>query len=317
MNLFRKATLGVAGLALTIGGLTMVTVVEANAAAPCAAENQAAGAARNDAAHQANAYQRAKKKLKKAKRAYKRHHTSANKKKVKKARKAKKRAYARYRAANARYAAAASRADHCQAPPTRPAPAPAPATPDQVFDRFLSLLDPSALDQGGQSLADGVRTAADALAGSGLPIEQLQPVIARLADAIEQGSADPSQIPAIAQQFAGALQGGLDPNALADLLQGGLDPAQLASLLQQLGDAAEQSGVPISGVLDSVQSAIADFTAGKTPTDPQGLVTYILDKVQQGAVGTPLEDPVAQLVTTVEGALSSILGGLLGGLPGL
>lgn len=318
MNLFRQASLGVVSVALTLGGLTTITTVGADAAtAPCAAQNQAKGAAQNEAAHKAADFRKATRKLKRAKKAYRKHHTAANAKKVRKAKRVKKRAYRAYRAANARYAAAAAAADRCTAPTPPPAAPAAPATSDQIFNQFLSLLDPAALSAGAEALTAALRTAADSLTASGLPLAQLQPVIEQLADAIEAGAADPAQIPAIAQQFADALQAGLDPSALAGLLSGGLDPAQLASLLEQLRAAADQAGLPIGSVLAAIQAAAADLAAGRTPTDPQGLVTYILEKIRQGAVGTPLEDAAAQLVDTVEGLLDTVLGGLLGGLPTL
>jgi uncharacterized protein YejL (UPF0352 family) len=315
MNLFRKASLGVVSVALTMGGLTTITAVTAEAATPCAAENQAKGAAHNEAAHKAADYRKAQRKLKRARKAYRKHHTAANAKKVRKAKRAKNRAYRAYRSANARYASASAAADRCTAPTTPTASPAAPATPDQIFNQFITLLDTQALSQGAEQLASALRTAADTLSTSGLPIDQLKPIIEQVADAIEAGSADPTQIPAIAQQFADALQDGLDPSALTGLLSGGLDPAQLASLLEQLRAGADQTGLPIGNVITAIEAAAADFAAGRTPTDPQGLVTYILESIRHGAVGTPFEDPAAQLVDAVEGLLSTVLGGLLGGIP--
>lgn len=307
MKMFRKASLSVAGLALAVGGLTTVTAVEANAAGSCAGENQAAGAARNEAGHRYINTKRAKKKLKKAKRAYHKDHSKANKKKVKKARRTWKRARARQAVARSRAASTAAAARRCNAA-TSPAPA---ATPRQVQDQFTR-----ALGSGAAALADVVKQASAPLASSGLPLEELTPVINALADAIESGAADPEDLPAIAQDFGSALQNGLDPSAVTGLLgQGDLGPAQLASLLEQLGSAASDNDIPISGVLDSLNKAVADTASMSVPTTPDGVVTYLLDRIEQGAVGTPFEEPTAAAVGQVRGLLTQIIGGLLGGLP--
>jgi len=238
MTVIRKAALSVAGLALTIGGLTMVTAVEAHAAAPCAAENQAAGAARNEAAHQASAYAKAKRKLKKAKRTYAKHHTRANHKAVKKARKAKQRAAARYKAAQARYGAANAAANRCNARAASPA---RPAGSGDV----TSALTQALVKQGvPQATIDQLQPALGPLGAAiaGTPLNQLQPVVGQVAAALAAG-VDPSLLVALIHQVTDPLtQAGIPANTVADALTQAL--AQIPTDPSQIPSAPSLPGLP-------------------------------------------------------------------------
>lgn len=285
MNVFRKASLSVAGLALAFGGLTTVTMVQADAAAPCAAENQAAGAANNDAAHKAAAYKKAKKKLKKAKKAYKKHHTKANKKRLKKAKRAKKRALARYKAAHANAVAANDRANRCHAPSTS-SPSPSPSSP--------------------ATSADVVSSLTDALVSAGVPqtvIDQLQPALGPLGDALAGTPLD--QLQPVVDQVAAAIAGGVDPGLLV-------------TVIHQITDPLTAAGVPANTIADALEQALAQIPTdpSQIPSDPTTLIDTVVGSVEQALTGTPLEqlDPVLEQVRT---GLDGALGGGLPTLPGL
>lgn len=284
MNLIRKASLGVVGLAVALGGLTMVGAVAADAAAPCAAENQAAGAARNEAGHKSADVKRANKKLKKAKKAYKKHHTKANKKKVKKARKAKKRAVARSRAANARYASAAAAANRCRPPATSPArPATSRDAVTSITDTLVKLGVPQvAIDQ----LQPALAPLGKALAGT--PLNQLQPVVDEVATALANGA----------------------------------DPSALTSVIKQITDPLTQAGIPADKVAQALEQGLAQIPTdpSQIPSDPTTLVNTIVGGVENALVGTPLDQlnpALEQVRTGLDSTLGTLLGTLTGGLPGL
>jgi hypothetical protein len=275
MNAFRKTSLTAAGFALLVGGLSTIAVGEAQAAAPCAAQNQTAGATRNELAHKRADYNRSKKKVKKAKKTYKRHHTTANKKKVKKAKKARKRALARYKAASTRYRTANAAANRCNASasPTRPA-----------------------------TSRDVTTSVNSALVAAGVPanvIAQLQPALGPLGNAL-------------AGTPLNRLQGIVDQVAAA--LAGGVDPGLLTGVINQISEPLTQAGIPAGTIAQAINEALAQVPTdpSQIAADPTGLVDQIVASVEDTLAGTPLAQ-LNPLLDQIRTSLGDIIGTLIGG----
>lgn len=340
MNVFRKASLAVVGLAITLTGLTMVTAVEATAATACASENQAAGAARNDMGHKRQAYEKTKKRLKKATKAYRRHHTKANRKSVRKAKRAKSKARARYRASIARYDAANAKARRCNSgsSPTRPATSRDVVSsirksltrlgvPQEAIDQLQPALGPlgdalagtpvdqlqPVADQVSSALAGGadpsaltgaINTFSDALTQAGVPADTLSGPLTDLIGALASGNTDPATYAALAQEIADAL------SRLAPSPGGSpLDPSLLLGLIHQITDPLTQAGIPANTIADAIAQGLAQIPTDRSqvPSDPAGLIDLVVGGVENALAGTPAD----QLNSVLE-QIRAGLGGLLG-----
>lgn len=286
-------------LGLSLGAVAVVPTAPAAAAAPCAAENRAAGAAQDDAAHEAAAYRRAKKRLKKAKRAYRVHHTAANRKKIAQAKRARKRAYARHRAADARAARASAAAASCQAstPSSTPSPTPAPGPATVTTQAIITTLTRS-------------------LVGVGIPADQLTALISELGGSLG-GTITASQLQALADELIAAATQAGGAN--------GMGLARLGAVLDQVTTQLLGTGLQGESLLTVVQGLLQEIAAGHIPADANGLVTAVVDTVESlltglsDTTGLPLDallnTSLDQIGAGLQAGLTTLLGNLLGGLP--
>ena len=324
----RRVVASVAGLALTAGLTVGIIASPAGAASDCAPEDRAYGASQVHAQKASKWQQRTAKNLKKAKKAYRKHHTKANKRKLKRAKRSHSRAVANNRAWQQRYAASRDTAARCHARSDGPgAPQGAAPDPTAVFEELLAALQ--GLGGGGftpEQLQAIAQQIADALAGGASP-ETVTGIIQQLADALTGAGGDTPIDPAMLQgyvdQFADAVGGaGLPADQFAQLFEdfagalasGNVDPELLVRLVDTITGALVDGGAPLDGTANALHTVLTDITAGNVPTDLKGLIDVVIDSVQTGLGGTPLEDPLSPDVLE---PLQVTLDEALGGLPGL
>lgn len=300
----KKVTLCVAGAALALGSLTLVTTTAADAAVPCAAENQAAGQAlvrEGNAEHLAT---KAAKRLKKAKKNNRKHHTTASKRKLKQARRINKRAQRRARIAKSNYAAASAAADKCQAPAVSGAYA-----------------DPSTV----LSPADVTSQLTSGLEGMGVPADVANQVAAALAGAlggnVTQGQM--SDLLAQLQPILGPLAASGIPidastveKAIAALSGSGLPTGSLSDIINSLLSSLTGAGIPANDISAAIQSVLSQLAAG-AGTDPSKLVPSLITTVEsvlsQLTLGTGIDlAALNSTLSTLTPALTAVLSSTTG-----
>lgn len=297
MLTMKKMALGVAGAALAMSSLTLTGA--ANAAAPCAAENQAAGATHaNDVTYSAKA-RLAAKKLKKAKKANALHHTAATKRALKKAQKAYRKALAKSKAVHASAVAAADIAAKCRASGGASSSSstltPAVAA-SQLATGLTGLGVPS-------SVATQVASALGGALGDNITTAQLSDLLTQLKPVLAALSA--AGVPLDASTIE---------NAIAALTGSGLPNGSVQGIITTLTSALG-SALPAGDLSKVLNTVLAQLGTGQLGTNPATLVPSLITTVE-GVLGgltdlTGLQvSALDATLNTVQPALITLLGSL-------
>lgn len=299
MLTMKKMALGVAGAALAMSSLTLTGA--ANAAAPCAAENQAAGASHaNDVTYSAKARQAAKR-FKKAKKANAQHHTAATKRELNAARKAYRKALAKSRTVHAHAVAAADIAAKCQASGGTSSST-STVTPAAVASQLTSGLTglgvPSAVaSQVGSALASAL--------GNNITTAQLSDLLTQLKPVLSALNA--AGVPLDASTIE---------KAIAALTGSGLPNGSVQGILTTLTSALGSS-LPSGDLAKVLNTVLAQLGTGQLGTNPATLVPSLITTVK-GVLGGLTDLTGVQVsaldttLNTVQPSLTTLLGSLTG-----
>lgn len=299
MITMKKMALGIAGAALAMGSLTLTGT--AQAAAPCAAENQAAGATHaNDITYAAKARQAAKR-LKQAKKAYAHHRTAANKRALAKARAAYRKAQAKSRAVHAHAVAAADTASKCQASGGASSST-STVTPAVVASQLGSGLTglgvpSSAATQAASTLAGALGNNITEAQLSDL-LTQLKPVLSTLS-----GAGVPLDASTVEKAIAALTGSGLPNGSVQGIL---------TTLTSSLG-----SSLPSADLTKVLDTVLAQLGTGQLGTNPSTLVPALITTTE-GVLGGLTDLTGVQVsaldttLNTAQPALTTLLGSLTG-----
>ncbi|HTW14059.1 MAG TPA: hypothetical protein VMF51_02960 [Nocardioides sp.] len=127
---------------------------------------------------------------------------------------------------------------------------------------------------------------------------QIQQLLGQLAAA----GLDPAQVQAVADQIAAALAGG------------GVSPATLLGVLEPVVNALTGADLASDQVAAALQQVLGTLTGDDVPSDSAGLVTAVIDALQDSLAGTPA-GPLGTLLEDVQVTLANVLDALLGGVP--
>jgi len=101
---------------------------------------------------------------------------------------------------------------------------------------------------------------------------------------------------------------------LAQLASAGPDPAQIQAVANQITAALAGGRVSPATLLGALEPVVNALTGDDVPRDSAGLVTAVIDALQDSLAGTPA-GPLGTLLEDVQVTLATVLDALLGGVP--